>query len=66
MVIEKLDSSLLSYSFVAKLLLMSISLKISKSKYLTDYSDSMISFILSSRRSIDQVDIRMEVIIVNK
>lgn len=66
MVIEKLDSSLLSYSFVAKLLLMSISLKISKSKYLTDYSDSVISFILSSRGSIDQVDIRMEVIIVNK
>lgn len=66
MVIKKLDSSLLSYSFVAKLLLMSISLKISKSKYLTDYSDSVISFILSSRGSIDQVDIRMEVIIVNK
>lgn len=66
MVIEKLDSSLLSYSFVAKLLLMSISLKISKSKYLTDYSDSVISFILSSRGSIDQVDIRMEVIIVDK
>lgn len=66
MVIEKLDSSRLSYSFVAKLLLMSISLKISKSKYLTDYSDSVISFILSSRGSIDQVDIRMEVIIVNK
>lgn len=66
MAIEKLDSSLLSYSFVAKLLLMSISLKISKSKYLTDYSDSVISFILSSRGSIDQVDIRMEVIIVDK
>lgn len=66
MVIEKLDSSLLSYSFVAKLLLMSFSRKISKSKYLTDYSDSVISFILSSRGSIDQVDIRMEVIIVDK
>lgn len=66
MVIEKLDSSRLSYSFVAKLLLMSISLKISKSKYLTDYSDSVISFILSSRGSIDQVDIRIEVIIVNR
>lgn len=66
MVIEKLDSSRLSYSFVAKLLLMSFSRKISKSKYLTDYSDSVISFILSSRGSIDQVDIRMEVIIVNK
>lgn len=66
MVIEKLDSSRLSYSFVAKLLLMSFSRKISKSKYLTDYSDSVISFILSSRGSIDQVDIRIEVIIVNK
>lgn len=66
MVIEKLDSSRLSYSFVAKLLLMSFSRKISKSKYLTDDSDSVISFILSSRGSIDQVDLRIEVIIVNK